>query len=195
MALLPDAEPCSLGAVPSSQVGLRRVLLTATLLASFAGSLFAADLPWVVVAKDQKGFSLEQQNKSFAPWGFNYDHDQNGRLIEDYWETDWEKVERDFRSMKSLGANVVRIHLQLGKFMESAEQPNKKALERLGKLVKLVEVVGLYLDLTVLGCYHKADVPEWYDKLDERGRWNVQASFWRAVAARWRKARPSSATT
>ncbi len=160
-----------------------RLVLTATLFASFASPLFAADLSWVVVAKDQRGFALEQQNKSFAPWGFNYDHDRKGRLIEDYWESEWEKVEQDFRSMKTLGANVVRIHLQLGKFMEEAEQPNRKSLERLGKLVKLAEVVGLYLDLTGLGCYHKADVPEWYDKLDERGRWDVQANFWRSVAA------------
>ena len=132
---------------------------------------------------DKKGFVLEKLNKSFAPWGFNYDHDQKGRLIEDYWESDWEKVERDFRSMKKLGANVVRIHLQLGKFMEGAEKPNKKALERLGKLVKLAEDVGLYLDLTGLGCYHKADVPVWYDQLDEHGRWDVQSRFWQSVAA------------
>lgn len=84
--------------------------------------------------------------------------------------------------MKKLGANVVRIHLQLGKFMEGVENPNKKALERLGKLVKLAEEVGLYLDLTGLGCYHKADVPGWYDRLDERGRWDVQAKFWQYVA-------------
>ena len=160
-----------------------RLALTATVLASFGIPVFAADLPWVVVAKDQKGFVLENQNKSFTPWGFNYDHDQKGRLIEDYWESEWKKVERDFRSMKKLGANVVRIHLQLGKFMEGTEQPNKKALEQLRKLVKLAEDVGLYLDLTGLGCYHKADVPEWYDKLDERGRWDVQARFWQSVAA------------
>lgn len=160
-----------------------RLILMGTLLASFGNPVFAADLPWVVVAKDQKGFVLEKQNKSFAPWGFNYDHDQKGRLIEDYWNLEWEKVERDFRSMKMLGANVVRIHLQVGKFMEGAEKPNKHALERLGKLVKLAEKVGLYLDLTGLGCYHKADVPEWYDKLDERGRWKVQAQFWQSVVA------------
>ena len=29
--------------------------------------------------------------------------------------------------MKKLGANVVRIHLQLGKFMEAADKPNEKA--------------------------------------------------------------------
>ena len=146
-------------------------------------ALIAADLPWVVVAKDQKGFVLQKLDKPFSPWGFNYDHDERGRLIEDYWEAEWEKVERDFRAMKKLGANVVRIHLQVGKFMAGAEKPNIKSLERLGKLVKLAEAVGVYLDVTGLGCYHKADVPKWYDKLDEATRWNVQARFWQAVAS------------
>ncbi|MBE0535017.1 MAG: cellulase family glycosylhydrolase, partial [Phycisphaerae bacterium] len=29
---------------------------------------------------------------------------------------------------------------------------------------------------------HKADVPAWYDALDEAGRWDVQAAFWEAAA-------------
>ena len=44
-------------------------------------------------------------------------HDEKGRLIEDYWEAEWPKVETDFRAMRRMGANVVRVHLQLGKFM------------------------------------------------------------------------------
>jgi hypothetical protein len=42
----------------------------------------------------------------------------------------------------------------------------------------------LYLDLTGLACYHKADVPAWYDALPEQDRWEVQARFWEAVAGR-----------
>lgn len=157
------------------------------ILTCFSRTSHAVDLPWITVADDQTGFILELQDKRFSPWGFNYDHDQKGRLIEDYWETEWEKVELDFRSMKKLGANVVRIHLQLGKFMDSATEPNKKGIEQLGKLVNLAEEVGIYLDLTGLGCYHKADVPDWYDKLDEHARWDVQARFWESVATAFEK--------
>ncbi|MEI8017613.1 MAG: cellulase family glycosylhydrolase [Schlesneria sp.] len=166
---------------------LMRLFLIAMLLSWLSSPSNAVDLPWITVATDQTGFIHEKQDKRFSPWGFNYDHDQKGRLIEDYWETEWEKVERDFRSMKQLGANVVRIHLQLGKFMESATEPNKKELGRLEKLVDLAENVGVYLDLTGLGCYHKADVPGWYDKLDESGRWDVQARFWESVATKCEK--------
>jgi hypothetical protein len=144
----------------------------------------AAEMPWVAVAKDKKTFTLEPSGKRFVPWGFNYDHDGEGRLLEDYWEAEWPTVEAHFAQMKKLGANVVRVHLQLGKFMDGAEKPDEKALDRLAKLVGLAEKERLYLDLTGLGCYHKKDVPAWYDKLAEEERWAVQARFWRAVAAR-----------
>lgn len=39
------------------------------------------------------------------------------RLLEDYWAEEWETVAQDFREIRDLGANVVRIHLQLGRFM------------------------------------------------------------------------------
>jgi len=120
----------------------------------------------------------------FTPWGFNYDRDEDGRLIEDYWDSGWSKVEEDFREMKQLGANVVRVHLQLGKFMRSREQPNRQALNQLTRLVGLAERLGLYLNVTGLGCYHKKDVPGWYDALGEDQRWDVQARFWEAVADR-----------
>jgi hypothetical protein len=66
--------------------------------------------------------------------------------------------------------------------MGTADKPNEKNLAQLAKLVKLAEETGLYLDITGLGCYHKQDVPAWYDELDEQARWQVQARFWRAVA-------------
>jgi hypothetical protein len=141
-------------------------------------------MPWVAVAKDKKGFVLEPGGKAFAPWGFNYDHDPKGRLLEDYWETEWANVQRDFRTMKKLGANVVRIHLQVAKFMEKPDRANAKALGRLSRLLELAEAVGVYLDVTGLGCYHKKDVPPWYDALNEKERWDVQACFWSAVASR-----------
>jgi len=142
----------------------------------------AADLDLVQVAADNRSFVLEKSGREFVPWGFNYDHDGPGRLIEDYWDDEWPMVAEDFREMKELGATVVRIHLQFGKFMDSPDEPNRHSLRQLARLVKLAEQVGLYLDLTGLGCYHKKDVPPWYDKLKEEDRWAAQAAFWEAIA-------------
>jgi hypothetical protein len=86
--------------------------------------------------------------------------------------------------MRELGANVVRVHLQLARFLDGPDRPNGKALDRLARLLGLAERLRLYLDLTGLGCYHKKDVPAWYDRLSEKERWDVQARFWRAVAGR-----------
>jgi len=144
----------------------------------------AADLPHIKISDDRRGFVLEDTKKPFTPWGFNYDHDRQGRLLEDYWHDEWKTVEADFAEMKELGANTVRIHLQFGRFMSGPNEPNKQSLDRLAELLRLAERTGLYLDLTGLGCYHKKDVPPWYDALDEAARWNAQAAFWRAVAER-----------
>jgi hypothetical protein len=76
----------------------------------------------------------------------------------------------------------VRVHLQVARFMIDAERPDEANLARLGKLVRLAEETGLYLDVTGLGCYHKKDVPGWFDGLEESARWDVQARFWKAVA-------------
>ena len=134
----------------------------------------------VRVADDHRGFVLAPSGQKFTPWGLNYGN--AGRLIEDFWETDWPTVAHDFEAMKGMGANVARVHLQFGKFMDTAAQPNQKALDRLGRLVELAEKTGLYLDLTGLACYRKADVPPWYDSLSESDRWSAQAVFWGAVA-------------
>lgn len=137
-------------------------------------------MEWVKVGRDGKSFTLA--GKPFVPRGFNYDRDHNGRLLEDYWEAEWSTVREDFAEMKALGANVVRIHLQFGRFMETALKPNEKALDRLERLVTHAESLGLYLDITGLACYKKEHIPAWYDGLSEKDRWVAQAVFWEAVA-------------
>jgi hypothetical protein len=163
---------------------MKAMLATVLCLCSSLCQAKPDEMPLVRVSKDKKAFVLDQSGRPFIPWGFNYDHDAKGRLIEDYWEDEWPAVEAHFAQMKKLGANVVRVHLQLAKFMETAQKPSDKALDRLGKLLVLAERERLYLDLTGLGCYHKKDVPAWYDSLAEKERWDVQARFWQAVACR-----------
>lgn len=139
-------------------------------------------MPWIEISSDGRGFQTRDTRQPFTPWGFNYDHDRGGRLIEDYWHDEWPTIIEDFREMKVLGANVVRIHLQFSRFMKSATEPDQRNLHQLARLLRLAEETGLHLDLTGLGCYHKKDVPPWYDAMNETGRWAAQAAFWSAVA-------------
>lgn len=159
--------------------------LAALTVVVLACTVQAGKMKAVRVSSDGGRFVLDGSDlgaPGFTPWGFNYDHDEQGRLLEDYWDAEWPKVEDDFREMKELGANVVRIHLQTGKFMPEPDKANDAALGQLTRLLRLAERTGLYLDLTGLGCYHKKDVPKWYDAMDETERWDVQARFWEAIA-------------
>jgi PelA/Pel-15E family pectate lyase len=162
-----------------SRAGSHLIARLASLLLLSEGA--DAALQRITVASNGSHF-VTISGARFVPWGFNYDHDEEGRLIEDYWLPEWRKVEQDFREMKDLAANVVRIHLQVGRFLESTNQVNAGSLRQLRRLVQLAERTGLYLDLTGLACYHKDDVPAWYDPLPEEQRWETQAAFWRAIA-------------
>jgi hypothetical protein len=159
-------------------------LLSSVLAILLIATTAAPAMDRVRVSDDRKGFVLDPSGRRFIPWGFNYDHDEQGRLIEDYWASEWPKVEEDFREMKDLGANVVRVHLQVGRFLKEPDRVDEENLDRLGRLLRLSESLGLYLDLTGLGCYHKADVPAWYDDLNEKERWAAQVRFWEAIARR-----------
>ncbi|MBE7558377.1 cellulase family glycosylhydrolase [bacterium] len=137
---------------------------------------------WIEVSPDRAGFVIAGTTQTYVPWGFNYNMDRDARLLEDYWTVEWATVEEDFREMAALGANVARVHLQLGKFMRTPTRPDRAQLRRLARLVDLAERTGVYLDVTGLGCYLRKDVPGWYDALSERDRWAVQARFWQAIA-------------
>ena len=147
-----------------------------------SGARAEIGLAWIRLSEDGTQFVSADSGERFVAWGFNYDHDDTGRLLEDYWVEHWPAVADDFKEMKALGANLVRIHLQVARFMTAPDRPNERALRQLTRLLELAENTGLYLDITGLGCYHKEDVPGWYDTMGQRRRWEVQALFWEAIA-------------
>jgi hypothetical protein len=133
------------------------------------------------LSQDGRGFIRMTSKQPFHPWGNNYGNE--GRLMEDFWLTDWATFAGDFQEMKRMGANVVRVHLQFGKFMPTPDRLNPEAMRQLARMVQLAEQTGLYLDLTGLACYRQADIPAWYDALSDSQRWDVQARFWEGIAA------------
>ena len=125
-----------LGGVGSAMVGFLANSLSRLGAAVFLAYLIgvpvtrAATPSWITVNKSNSGFVLSS-GSAFIPWGFNYSRDERFRLIEDYWNDagseGWAKIERDFREMKLLGANVVRVNLQFAKFMDAPGKPNRMA--------------------------------------------------------------------
>lgn len=144
------------------------------------GAETSSHMERIVVSPDGHGFVTRQSKQPFRPWGMNYGNSH--RLMEDFWDLDWETFASDFREMKALGANVVRVHLQYGKFMKSSVEADPQAIKNYQRMLKLADEVGVYLDVTGLACYRPSDVPEWYDAMDEPARWEAQARFWEIIA-------------
>lgn len=126
---------------------------------------------------------IDENGDEIILWGFNYDRSTE-TLMEDHWnESDfWDNFQDDFFEMKEMGANIVRLHLQYNKYMDSPTEPNATAFNNLSRMVDIAEQSGLYLDITGLGAYRKTDSPQWYNNLSEKARWNAQALFWEEVA-------------
>src|SRR5688500_14614673 len=99
-----NSRECGTGWKPVLHSSLAPLVLLLTVATAHA-------LDWVRISEDGKSFVRGDKNEPFIVWGVNYDHDEKGRLIEDYWFDEWKKVDSDLREIKQLGANTVRIHL------------------------------------------------------------------------------------
>lgn len=131
------------------------LLIAVAVVPAWCRAAAAPALELIRPSTDGAHFVGADSGDAFVAWGVNYDHDAAGKLLEDYWHSEWPTVVEDFNEIKSLGANTVRIHLQTARFMKTPREPDEAALRQLGRLVKLAERTGLYLDITGLGCYHK----------------------------------------
>lgn len=155
-----------------------------TIFAAMAwpAAVCAADLDRIRLNPNKTQLVYSSTGGPFVPWGFNYDRDYKMRLIEDCWIEEWKTVESDFREMKALGANIVRIHLSVAPFLESPEKPNTANVAQLKQLVGLCEAIDMRLDITGLGSYRKEAAPKWYVQTTEAQRWAIQEKFWDVVS-------------
>ena len=160
----------------------RSARIVSALLSVLAFATCAAPSPALEpVARD--GGDLSAGGRPFQAWGFNYGLGERYPIL-DFFDRPTRAglatVASDMRRARALGANTLRIYLELRAFMRSPSEPNRRALAGLADLLERAERLGLYLDLT--GDLVCRAPPRWYDHLSERARWAVQARFWRAVA-------------
>jgi hypothetical protein len=165
-----------------------RLLLSGAILLAACGAPSDPPAPVVervVVSPDGRGFVLAESDVAFVPLGFNYDRDREGALLEEYWAERWPEVVSDFDEMQALGANVVRVHLQVAAFMDGPDAMNEASLDRLADLADVARARGMHLDVTGLAAYRASADPAWYVALPEAERWQAQARFWGAIAERF----------
>jgi hypothetical protein len=144
--------------------------------------LFSRDamgIELVKISPDGKGFVLQPSGERYVPWGHNYASvDIMQRLAEEP-----ERVEREFAEMKAAGTTLARVHPEMPAFLQGPDKVNPTAVERLRRLLAIAEASGIHLQVTGLACYKIKDRMEWYDALDEAGRWKTQEFFWSTLAA------------
>ena len=145
------------------------------------GGVSAAPSPLPGV--DRHGSNLVAAGERFRVWGFNYGLRQRYPILRYFDRPSDRRLDRiaaDMREARLLGANTLRVYLEIKAFMRGPNQPKRSALAALAALLDRAEQLHIYLDLTGNLVWRSA--PAWYDALPEQARWTVQAQFWRAVA-------------
>lgn len=138
------------------------------------------ELPRIGVATDRAELAFVDTNATFVPVGMDGAPPER---FEPTADTDFTQLAEDYAEMKALGANFVRVHLQIGNFMDTATRPNPDALNALRRLIGVAEQNGLYVIITGLACYESDVIPIWYRRgWSDPIRWNTQAAFWAAIA-------------
>jgi hypothetical protein len=131
----------------------------------------------------RQGTDLVAAGERFRAWGFNYGLGQRYPILRYFDRPTKRRLDRvvaDMRGARRLGANTLRVYLEIKAFMSGPNRPRQRALAALAALLHQAERLHIYLDLT--GNLVWRSPPTWYDALGERARWAVQARFWRAVA-------------
>ena len=117
--------------------------------------------------------------------GFNWgvaDHEPAIAYFDHPTSANFALLRTELRAARSMGANSMRIYLQLGQVMATATTPRARTLRALQRLLALAHTDHVYLDITGDLVWRPSRAPTWYARLPWQARWRVQARFWKAVA-------------
>jgi hypothetical protein len=131
------------------------------------------------------GSQLYAGSRPWHAWGMNWgmgDHEPVIDYFDDPTNARFAVLRAELTTARKLGANSMRIYLQLGQVMSTPSTPNLRTLTALRRLLSLADSDGVYLDITGNLVWRPATAPAWYGQLTRQQRWQVQARFWEAVA-------------
>jgi hypothetical protein len=131
------------------------------------------------------GTRLELDKRPFHVYGFNYEFNGSHPSI-DYMDRPTRagllRLRSDFAEAARLGANTVRIYVEVHQVMAAPTRTRPSGVRALRRILRAGRA-GLLVDIAGNLVWHIEESPAWYDALPETARWQVQARFWRAVAA------------
>jgi hypothetical protein len=128
--------------------------------------LFAGSRPW-------RAWGMNWGMGDHAPINAYFDHPTAANLA---------VLKVELRAAHALGANSMRIYLQLGQIMATPTGPRRHTLVALMRLLALAQRDRVYLDITGDLVWRPSQAPRWYGRLSRQARWRVQARFWELVA-------------
>ena len=169
----------------------RSVLILVIVLAGFtvagcgdSGSHQNSDLAPVRA----RGSRLTAGGNPFFAFGFNYGGRRKSSWPYEFDERGSRRLHRYLAGMErahQLGANTLRIYLQLFSFIKRSDghiQARPRALSHLKQVLAKARRLRLRLDVTGNLVWVPGASPKWYDRLPARRRWQVQARFWSIVS-------------
>lgn len=121
----------------------------------------------------------------FVPWGLNYDRtilDGKDLLLE---EAPIAKVDRDLREARRIGANAVRVFLELSRFMPRYRELDESMFAFFDQVVQRARKYNLRLDVTGLSHIDAAAFPAWYNERSDEEVMAAERDFWEAMARRY----------
>ena len=157
------------------------VLLLLLVLAAVSPAAHAATMPRMRV----HGNRLYTGSRPWRAWGMNWgvaDHAPVVSFFDNPSAANFTVLKRELRTAHGMGANSMRVYLQLGQVMATATRPRQATLTALRDLLTVAQDDGIYLDITGDLVWQPSRAPTWYERMPWQKRWQVQARFWRAVA-------------
>lgn len=133
------------------------------------------------------GESLLAGDACFVPFGYYYGRDRDGFWTGKYFRSPspegLRQITRAMREARNhYGANTIRIFLELPTFMRRPDRLSPRAMRALADVMDRADRLGLYLVLVGNVTTRPRTARAWYDDMGERGRWRIQARFWRLLA-------------
>ena len=104
-------------------------------------------LPAIVLSPDGRGFQTKT-GRPFVPFGLTYYRPGTGWAPQVWKQFDAAATERDFKRMKALGVNCVRVFLSFGSFLPEPDRVLEDGFGKFDKFLELAEREGMYVHPT-----------------------------------------------
>lgn len=128
------------------------------------------------------GHQFRRQGERFKSWGFqplshffHSDYYLNGGVGDRAW------IGEEIAGNAGMGANTMRIHLQLWEFIEGYDKSNllvrPLSMSNFIHVLNVAKEHSVYLLVSGNNTWLADDIPAWYDLLEYEDRWDVQEFF------------------